>query len=68
MKGMGYVRFSTDKQASTAEQMAAIEKYCRAHAIDLIGFRVDEGQTGPTPTGRGFSGWCGKPRQRNSIV
>ena len=46
MKGMGYVRFSTDKQASTAEQMAAIEKYCRAHAIDLIGFRVDEGQTG----------------------
>lgn len=51
---MGYVRFSTDKQASTAEQMAAIEKYCRAHAIDLIGFRVDEGQTGTNTNREGF--------------
>lgn len=54
MRGMGYVRFSTDKQASTAEQMAAIEKYCRKNDIELVGFQVDESLTGTNTNREGF--------------
>ena len=47
---VGYLRVSTEEQAthglSIENQRAQIERYCRAHGLDLVAVEVDAGLTG----------------------